>query len=126
MDLLIIKKKKDAVIDNQIGEIFRQYNIFEFKSPRDGWTIDELFHEEKQEAIDDTLIAVVNNLITGAYLSATAKSNFQPETFPSSIFMTFIPLKLTSPPTLRAVCCDDKHHSKPSLCMSCSLSKNWK
>lgn len=27
MDLLIIKKKKDAVIANQIGAIFRQYNI---------------------------------------------------------------------------------------------------
>ena len=40
MDLLIIKKKKDAVIANQIGAIFRQYNIFEFKSPRDGLSID--------------------------------------------------------------------------------------
>ena len=41
MDLLIIKKKKDAVIANQIGAIFRQYNIFEFKSPRDSLTIDD-------------------------------------------------------------------------------------
>ena len=41
MDLLIIKKKKDAVIENQIGAIFRQYNIFEFKSPRDGLSIDD-------------------------------------------------------------------------------------
>lgn len=40
MDLLIIKKKKDAVITNQIGAIFRQYNIFEFKSPRDELSID--------------------------------------------------------------------------------------
>ena len=41
MDLLIIKKRKDAVIENQIGAIFRQYNIFEFKSPRDSLTIDD-------------------------------------------------------------------------------------
>lgn len=41
MDLLIIKKKKDSVIANQIGEIFRQYNTFEFKSPRDSLTIDD-------------------------------------------------------------------------------------
>ncbi len=41
MDLLIIKKKKGVRITNQIGEIFRQYNIFEFKSPDDGLTIDD-------------------------------------------------------------------------------------
>ena len=32
MDLLVIKKKKHVQINNQIGEIFRQHNIFEFKS----------------------------------------------------------------------------------------------
>ena len=39
MDLLIIKKRKETVIDNQIGSIFRTHNIIEFKSPRDGLTI---------------------------------------------------------------------------------------
>ena len=41
MDLLIIKKQKEIVIDNQIGSIFRTHNIIEFKSPRDGLTIDD-------------------------------------------------------------------------------------
>ena len=41
MDLLIIKKNKSTVINNQIGKIFRRYNIIEYKSPDDGLTIDD-------------------------------------------------------------------------------------
>lgn len=36
MDLLIIKKDKDVIITNQIGDIFRTYNIWEYKSPKIG------------------------------------------------------------------------------------------
>ncbi|MBQ9233184.1 MAG: hypothetical protein IJ167_04010 [Lachnospiraceae bacterium] len=43
MDLLIIKKKSDIVIDNPIGQIFRRYNIVEYKSPRDELSIDDLY-----------------------------------------------------------------------------------
>ena len=43
MDLLIIKVEKGAKINNQIGEIFRQHNIFEYKSPDDGITIDDYY-----------------------------------------------------------------------------------
>lgn len=35
MDLLIIKKADDTVIENAIGHIFRKHNIVEYKSPRD-------------------------------------------------------------------------------------------
>ena len=42
VDLLVIKKDKDVVIDNDIGEIFRTHNLVEFKSPDDGLTIDDL------------------------------------------------------------------------------------
>ena len=35
MDVLVIKKDSDAVIDKNIGRIFRAYNIFEFKSEND-------------------------------------------------------------------------------------------
>ncbi len=43
MDMLIIKKERDVVIDNPIGEIFRKYNIVEYKSPRDELSIDDLY-----------------------------------------------------------------------------------
>ena len=41
VDLLMIKKVKDAVIDIDIGRLFRTYNIIEYKSPKDGLTIDD-------------------------------------------------------------------------------------
>ena len=39
IDVLIIKKKKNVVIEKNIGRIFRQYNIVEYKSPNDRATI---------------------------------------------------------------------------------------
>lgn len=43
MDLLIIEKRKNAQIQNEIGTIFRGYNVIEYKSPDDGMTIDDFF-----------------------------------------------------------------------------------
>ena len=43
MDLLIIKKDKSVTISNQIGEIFREHNVLEYKSPDDGITIDDYY-----------------------------------------------------------------------------------
>jgi hypothetical protein len=43
MDLLVIKLVRGAKISNEIGDIFRMYNVFEYKSPDDGITIDDLF-----------------------------------------------------------------------------------
>lgn len=43
MDLLIIEKLKDVVIDNDIAKLFRRYNIVEYKSPDDGLTIDDFY-----------------------------------------------------------------------------------
>lgn len=43
LDMLIIKKNLDVEIKNQIGVIFRKYNIIEYKSPDDGMTIDDYF-----------------------------------------------------------------------------------
>ena len=43
MDLLIIRKDKSVSITNQIGEIFREHNVWEYKSPDDGLTIDDYY-----------------------------------------------------------------------------------
>lgn len=40
MDLLIIKKSKDVLIDNEIGRIFRGHNIMEYKSAEDDLNLD--------------------------------------------------------------------------------------
>lgn len=41
IDLLVVKKLKDVLIQNKIGRIFRRYNIIEYKSPDDGMSIDD-------------------------------------------------------------------------------------
>ena len=43
MDLLVIKKQADVQVKNEIGYIFRQYNVIEYKSPGDGLSIDTFY-----------------------------------------------------------------------------------
>lgn len=43
IDLLVIEKREDASIINEIGRIFRKYNVIEYKSPGDGLNIDDFF-----------------------------------------------------------------------------------
>ena len=40
IDLLIIEKMKDVQLQNELGAIFRRYNIMEYKSPEDKLNID--------------------------------------------------------------------------------------
>ncbi len=42
IDCLVIKKKKNVVIKNEIGKLFRKYNIIEYKSARDSLSIDDV------------------------------------------------------------------------------------
>ncbi len=43
LDFLIIKKGPDIVLRDPIGEFFKQVNIFEYKSPEDGLSIDDFY-----------------------------------------------------------------------------------
>jgi len=43
MDLLIIYKRSDERLDHPIAGVFRKYNIVEYKSPKDGLTIDDYY-----------------------------------------------------------------------------------
>jgi hypothetical protein len=43
IDLLVIMKEKDAVIDNELGKIFLGHNIMEYKSPDDSMNNDTYF-----------------------------------------------------------------------------------
>jgi hypothetical protein len=42
-DLLIVKKHADVQIENEIGWIFKRFNIIEYKSPDDGMSIDDYY-----------------------------------------------------------------------------------
>ncbi|MCI9079857.1 MAG: hypothetical protein HFH68_13235, partial [Lachnospiraceae bacterium] len=43
IDLLITKKNLSAMVSNEIGKIFRKYNIIEYKSPDDSVNIDTFY-----------------------------------------------------------------------------------
>jgi hypothetical protein len=43
VDLLIVKKRENVEIENEIGRIFKKFNVLEYKSPDDGMTIDDYF-----------------------------------------------------------------------------------
>ena len=43
LDFLIIKKEPNVVLHDPIGEFFKQINIFEYKSPEDGLSIDDFY-----------------------------------------------------------------------------------
>ena len=43
MDLLIIKKLSDVRMKNEIGYIFRKFNVVEYKSPDDVLSIDDYY-----------------------------------------------------------------------------------
>ncbi len=43
MDLLIIKKLADVRIENELGHIFKKFNVVEYKSPDDALSIDDYY-----------------------------------------------------------------------------------
>ena len=43
VDLLVIKKEKDAKLESEIGQLFKTYNIIEYKSPDAALNIDVFF-----------------------------------------------------------------------------------
>lgn len=43
IDLLIVEKNKNIKLKNQIGHIFRQNNIIEYKCPGDAMSIDDFY-----------------------------------------------------------------------------------
>ena len=43
IDLLVIKKPPHVKVKNEIGHLFRQHNVIEYKSPKDSLNIDEFY-----------------------------------------------------------------------------------
>ena len=43
LDFLIIKKEKNVKLNDPIGKFFKRVNLFEYKSPEDGLTIDDFY-----------------------------------------------------------------------------------
>lgn len=62
IDFLVIKKEPDVVINDPMGEFFRQVNIFEYKSPEDGLSIDDFYKVQAYGLLYKVLGRKVNEL----------------------------------------------------------------
>jgi len=73
LDVLVVKKRPEAVVKRQIAEIFRRDNIIEYKSPADNLSVNEFYKSFGRaclyEALDDVDIA---DLTLGYYVSLKA------------------------------------------------------
>ena len=62
IDFLVVKKEPDVVTNDPIGEFFRQVNIFEYKSPEDGLSIDDFYKVQAYGLLYKGLGRKVNEL----------------------------------------------------------------
>ena len=62
LDFLIIKKEKNAVLNDPIGKFFRAVNLFEYKSPEDGLSIDDFYKAQGYSLIYKGFDRKVNEL----------------------------------------------------------------
>lgn len=62
MDVLIIKKNIDTIIDTSIGRIFSTHNVVEYKSPDDGLTVDDYFKVMSYACLYKSLSSHVNEI----------------------------------------------------------------
>ncbi|MDE7312486.1 MAG: hypothetical protein K2N87_12835 [Eubacterium sp.] len=65
IDLLVIKKRPGAVIKNEIGSIFKEHNLVEYKSPDDGLSIDDYYKAAGYACIYKSLGETVNAIPAG-------------------------------------------------------------
>ena len=81
IDLLVIKKADDVRTENEIGHIFRQYNIVEYKSPDDGMTIDDFFKTVGYACIYKGLGDTVNQIPLNQLTVSLFRENYPRELF---------------------------------------------
>ncbi len=62
MDMLIIKKNLETVIDTNIGRIFKAHNVLEYKNPKDGLNIDDFYKVIAYACLYKSLAPSVNEI----------------------------------------------------------------
>ena len=62
IDLLVIRKSKGIMIENEIGKIFKGHNLFEYKSPKDKLNVDTYFKTLAYACLYKTKATTVNGI----------------------------------------------------------------
>ncbi len=81
MDLLIIKKRKDVPIENEIGHIFKRYNVVEYKSPEDRLSIDDYYKTVGYACLYKGLGDTVNQIPEGELTLSIFREGYPRELF---------------------------------------------
>ncbi len=90
IDLSVIKKAPNIVVDNEIGKLFREHNIMEYKSPGASLNIDTFYkvlayaclYKSSREHVDfaradDITISMVRNQMPIKLLRSFKTHNYQ-------------------------------------------------
>jgi hypothetical protein len=103
IDLLVITKSPDVIINNDIGKIFKGHNIFEYKSPEDKLNIDTFYkglayaclykaNSQKVDGIkaDDITITFVRHRKPVELLEQLSKYGYRFVEYSNGIYRTYI------------------------------------
>ena len=110
LDLLVIRKLAEKEIKNEIGKIFRRYNVVEYKSPEDDLTIDTLFkvmgyaflYKANAEHVDEIpanelTVTLVRHICPSGLFSAMENYGFTVDKAYEGIYYTklgFVPIQI--------------------------------
>ena len=62
VDCVVVRKIKDVLIDTDIGRIFKEHNLFEYKSPGDALNIDTFYKVMAYACVYKTAVRQVNEI----------------------------------------------------------------
>lgn len=81
MDLLIIKKLSDVRLENEIGHIFKKYNVVEYKNPDDALTIDDYYKTVGYACLYKGLGETVDEIPAGELTISIFRESYPREMF---------------------------------------------
>ncbi len=81
MDLLIIKKLADVTIQNELGHIFKKFNVVEYKNPDDALSIDDYYKTVGYACIYKGLGETVDQIPAGELTISIFRESYPRELF---------------------------------------------
>lgn len=81
MDLLIIKKLADVKIENELGHIFKKFNVIEYKNPDDALSIDDYYKTVGYACLYKGLGETVDQIPAGELTVSIFRESYPREMF---------------------------------------------
>ena len=81
VDMIVVKKRRDLVIEKDIARLFKEHNIIEYKSPKDSLNIDDLFKTLCYACLYKSLGRTVNEIETEEVTVSVFRHNYPTKLF---------------------------------------------